>query len=398
MERKPVSAASILVHALVLGFASAVAPTLAFAAVPGRAERITDAGPCDDLVAYIREVLAGPVPYIAHDRGLGYREQEADVEGRLGTWRTQPRAYAVRVAPACRAETRRGAAPAVTAAVRALTQQREPAWIDRGRVLLCTLQDPDSLSEVSAWVTGPDHAEVRAICTAELATWPGAAAVRDQVLGRAVRERAGSIEGRWEIDPAVVAAANVMGTPELYDALVPVLVTARAHQALGYDRLRDAVCDGEGPISDDRAPACATLPADSEDGWRESRRTSRLLMSGAVTAAFAGAVAAAIVERHDETGRWIATAAGVPMGAVIGMGVAGTVVSPSVARREKSGTSSTGNKALLVGSMIAGTVAGGLFGAWAAHSLAASPGSRGTVTGIALAPMYFGTELALFFD
>ena len=121
-------------------------------------------------------------------------------------------------------------------------------------------------------------------------------------------------------------------------------------------------------------------------------------MSGAATAAFAGTVTAAIVERHDETGRWIATAAGVPMGALFGMTVGGAAVGPGIARREKGGTSSTGDKALMTGSLIAGTVAGGLFGAWAAHSLAASPGSRGTVTGVALAPLYLGIELAPFFD
>ena len=194
MERKPV-------QALVLAFVSTFAPSLAVAAVPERSDGMADAGPCDDLVAHIRESLAGPAPDIARDGGPGYREQEGNVEDRLrSTWRTQPRSYTARITPACRAEIRRGAAPAATAAVRALTERREPAWIDRGRILLCTLQDPASLNEVPAWVTGLDHSEVRAICTAELATWPGAEAVRDQVLGRAVRERAGSIEGRWEIE------------------------------------------------------------------------------------------------------------------------------------------------------------------------------------------------------
>ena len=135
----------------------------------GRAGDKTDAGPCDDLVAYVREALAGPVPDITRDRGPGYRDQEGNIEGRLSsTWHTQPRSYRVRVTPACR--------------------------------------------------------------------------------------------GSLEIDPAVVAAANVMGTPELYEALLPVLAMARAHQALGYDRLRDAVCAGEGAMSDERARACATRP------------------------------------------------------------------------------------------------------------------------------------------
>ncbi len=80
------------------------------------------------------------------------------------------------------------------------------------------------------------------------------------------------------------------------------------------------------------------------------------------------------------------------------MTVAGMVVGTVVARREKIGTASTADKALLVGSLIAGTVTGGVYGAWAAHSLAASPGARGTVTAVALAPVYFGTELALLFD
>lgn len=391
MERKPV------VH--VLAFASAFAPAVALAASPEHPEGEAAGGPCDDLVAYVREVLGGPVPDMAHDRGPGYREWEMNIEGRLtSTWRTQPRSYRVRVTPACRAEARRGAAPSATAAVRALTQRPEPALVDRGRILLCTMQDPDSLSQVPMWVTGLDHSEVHTVCTAELATWPGAEGVRDQVLGRAVRERAGDIDGRWEIDPAVVAAANVMGTPELHDALLPVLVTARAHQAVGYDRLREAVCDGEGPIPDARARACSTLPRDSEDEWRQSRRPARLLKSGAMTAVYAGAVTAAIVERHDETGRWIATASGVPLGALLGMTAGGVIVGPGVARREKNGISSTGDKALLYGSMIAGSLAGAACGAWAAHSLAASPGSRGTVTAVALAPLYFGTELALFFN
>lgn len=389
MERKAV--------ALVLTCASAFAPTLAFAAASESAgAEEAGAGPCDDLVAYLGEAL--PVPDLLRYRGLGWAAQERSLEGGLtSTWRTLLGAYASRVTPACRAEIRRGGAPAATAAVRALLQRPEPAWIDRGRILSCMLQDPGSLSEVRQWVTGVDHVEVRAICSAELATWPGAEAVRDQVLGRAVRERAGSLEGRWEIDPAVVAAANVMGTPELHDALLPVLALARAHQALGYDRVREAVCDGEGPMSDDRARACATLPADAEDEWRQTFRPRRALMSGAATAAFAATVTVASVERHDETGRWIATASGVPVGAVIGLTAAGLLAGPRVARREKAGTSSTGDKALLVGSLIA-SVAGGLCGAWAAHSLADSPGARGTVTAAFLAPFYFGTVLMLAAD
>ena len=95
MERKPVS--------VVLAFGSVFAPALAFAAVPGRAGDKTDAGPCDDLVAYVREALAGPVPDITRDRGPGYRDQEGNIEGRLSsTWHTQPRSYTVRVTPACR--------------------------------------------------------------------------------------------------------------------------------------------------------------------------------------------------------------------------------------------------------------------------------------------------------
>jgi hypothetical protein len=372
---------------------------LALAAVPARAEGETDTGPCAALVDYLRGALAGSVPDLAVDRGLDYREREGNLEGRLtSTGRTQPRAYTVLITPACRAETRRGAAPAATSAARAWTQRREPGWIDRGRILLCTMQDPASLGEVAAWTADPDHAEVRAVCVSELATWPGAESVRDQILGRAVRQPAGSRQGRWEIDPAVVATANVMGTPELHEALLPVLAAAHAHQALGYDRLEEAICAGAGTMSEDRARTCSTPPADAEDEWRQSRQTSRLLTTGLATAVFAGAVTGAFVERHDETGRRIATGAGVPLGALIGITTFGVALGSVASRHYKSGPHSAGDKVLGATVLVGGSVVGGLLGGLAARALAASPGARAPVTAVALAPIYLTTVFVLNLD
>ena len=276
-----------------VSLALALASTLVLAAVPARAESEPAAGPCEEIVAYLHEALAGPVPEPFIGRGLDYRQQERNIEGQLqSTWGSAPRTYITRVPPACRAETRRGAAPAATAAARALTQKREPEWIARGRILLCTMQDPASLGQVDAWMADADP-QVRAVCVSELATWPGAELVRGPILGRAVRKRRGSWQGRWEIDQAVVAAANVVGTPDLAEELLPVLVAAEAHQALGYDELRDAVCTNEETMSHDRARACSTLPTDAEDEWWQSPTTEPLVASGALTTVFAGAVTGA---------------------------------------------------------------------------------------------------------
>lgn len=382
----------------VLAVASTLACAIAFEAAPAHAQGGPEIGPCDDLIAYLREPPAGFVLWTDGDRRLTYREQESEVEdGLKSTQLMAPRNYAARVTPACRADARRGAASAAVAAARALLQRGEPAWIDRGHVLLCLMQDPGSLGEVAAWIDDPDHSAVRAVCVSALATWPDAKAVRDQVLGRSVRKSPGNLHGRWEIDPAVVAAAGEMGTPELLEALLPVLAAARDHQAFGYDRLRDTVCMAEGTPSEEHARACATLPVDAEEAWRRSRLPAQLLVSGALTAAFVGSVVGAYVERHDETGRRIATGAGVPLGALVGM-VVGAGVGVAVSGQQKNAHLSTRAKVLMGASTIAGTVAGGVLGGWATHALAASPGNRATVTGVALAPIYFGTEFLLSFD
>jgi hypothetical protein len=222
--------------------------------------------------------------------------------------------------------------------------------------------------------------------------------VRGQILGRAVRKREGNWQGRWEIDPAVVAAANVMGSPELHGVLLPVLAGAHAHQALGYDRLRDAVCMNDRTMSSDRARACSTLPVEGEDEWRQQRQISRLLASGATTAVFAGAVTAAFVERHDEAGRLIATGAGVPLGAVIGLTVGGVLVSHLAHIQDRSGAYSARDRVLVAGALVGGAVAGSVLGGWAARALAASPGARAPVTAIALAPVFLTTAFMLNLD
>lgn len=366
---------------------------LAISAPAARAaDAAPPAGPCDELVGYLREALAGPVPYSMRDSGgmPTYRGLEGNLEDRLtSTWHTQSRAYTSRVTPACRAEIRRGAAPAATAAARAWTQRTEPGWIDRGRILLCTMQDPASLGEVAAWMDNDFQSDVRAVCASELATWPGAEGIRSEIFARAVQKRGFG----WAVDHAVVAAANVLGTPELHEQLVPVLAAAHAHHALGYDRLREAVCAGDSEMSAARARACATFPADAEEEWPQSGRTARWLVKGAATAAFAGAVTVAAVERHDETGRAVATGAGVPLGAVLGLTVAGIAMTAARGGPAK-GADSGGSKVWGTVGLLAGAVVGGIAGANEARRLAASPGARAPVTAVALAPVYFGVVFA----
>jgi hypothetical protein len=368
-------------------FALLIASALAVAAAPARADGETDAGQCDDLVAYLREALGRPVPRLAFAQEPWYRAWEARLEGLLSSTydQTGPRAFVARVTPACRAAARRGAAPEAAAAARALTQRPESGWVDRGRVLLCTMQDPASIGDVAAWIADPLHAAAQAVCTAELATWPGAALLRGPIFARAVRKRGFG----WEIDPPVVAAANVMGTPDLREQLVPVLVSAYAHHALGSDRLRDAVCTEDAEMSNERARACSTLLAGVEQEWPQSGSTARWLAKGAATAVFAGAVTAAALERNHEAGRVIATGAGVPLGAMWGISLA------TAAGRDRSRERESVNTKVR---SVVGAVVGGLVGGLATDALSAKPRARAPVTAVALAPVYLVTVVVLSVD
>ncbi|HET6148625.1 MAG TPA: hypothetical protein VFH68_13910 [Polyangia bacterium] len=246
--------------ALVVGSGLAIGSA---SAAPVRAQAETDPGPCDELVAYLREALAGPVPELDGDRGIDeYRAHERKLEGKLrSTGCTQPQAYTT----------------------------------------------------------------------------------------------------------------------------VPVLAVAHERHAIGHDRLRDAVCTDDGTMSDDRVHACATPAA--EDEWPQSDRAWRWLTKGAATAVFAGAVTAAFVERTDEVSRTIATGAAVPMGAVLGAGIAMALHQLREPR-----------PAIIAIVPIGGAIAGAVLGGLAAHALAASPGARAPVTAVALAPFYSAIVLASSVD
>ncbi len=377
MDTRP---ASLATPALAFVTALALAPAQARAGVA------TDTGPCDDLVAYLRDAPTEPVPRLALTQEPWYEAWEGRLEGLLRSTydETTPRSFTRRVTPACRAATRRGAAPAAVTAARALTQRREPGWVDRGRILLCTMQDPASLADVDAWIADARYAAAQAVCTAELATWPSAGSLRGPIFARAVQRHTFG----WEIDPALVAAANVMNTPELREQLVPVVAAAHAHHALGYDRLRDAVCPFDREKVSERGRACSALPSGAEKEWPQSEPTRRWLAKGAATAVFAGAVTAAAIERHEEAGRLIATGAGVPLGASMGLGVA-------TASRDWSREPDSLRIQLL---SVGVAVAGGLFGGFATNALAAKPNARAPVTAVALAPLYAVTLFALSVD
>jgi hypothetical protein len=376
---------------------------LALAAPSAHAEGPPAGGPCEQLVPYLRESLAGPVPLPEINFEREYRDWERSLEYRLVSLRSgTPPGYLARVTPACRAETRRAAAPEAAAVARAWTQRAEPGWIDRGRALLCTMQDPGSLGQVAGWVAVPGHAVAPAVCADALATWPGAESVRGPIFEQAVRRRPASLFGRWEIAAAFVAAANAMGTPELREQMVPVLVAANVHHAIGYDRLREAVCRDDGTMSGARRSACLTLPAEGEDGWRRDEEPRRAVAKGVMTAVFAGAVTAAVVERNHEAGRAIATGSGAPLGAVIGAVVLGATVGAAVSAATGSDPirrpEPPGVKALIQGGFLVGALAGGVAGGLVAHSLAASPAARGPVTALALAPMYATLVLTVSFE
>lgn len=260
-----------------------------------------------------------------------------------------------------------------------LLQRSDATSVDRDRMVLCTRQEPGVLAELGAWMADEDHPLARAVCVAELATWPGAEVARRTILAGAVRRPEG---GSWEIDPAIVAAANVMGTFELREELVPVLAEAHAHHAIGYDRLRAALCAKDAAMSGDRARVCSTLPAQAEDGWRRNGPRAWLIR-GFLTIDYGAAIAASIAARDSEAGRPIATVAGVAGGWVAGIvaahygGVAGGLDAGK-------GETSVGFEGLIIG----GSIVGGVLGGLAAHALAASPGARVPLTVIGLAPLY----------
>jgi hypothetical protein len=207
----------------------------------------------------------------------------------------------------------------------------------------------------------------------------------------AIRDRQTSW-ARWEVKEAVIAAAKAPESPQVRDQLVPVLVAAHERNASGYDRLRAAVCTGCETMSADRVRACTTLPAGLEDGWRRRDRIETWVVGGVVTAAYAGAIAATIIERDGDTGRGVATAAGVPIGTLTGIiAVAGATRPVFASSDEKGGSYSTGQKILAASVAVGGAIAGGVIGGWVAHSLADSPGARVTVTAVALTPMYLAT-------
>lgn len=195
----------------------------------------------------------------------------------------------------------------------------------------------------------------------------------------------------WEIDAAVITAAAAAASPQVRDQVVPVLVTAHARHASGYDRLRAAVCMDDETMSAARARACSTLLAGLEDGWRRRDRTEQWVVRGVATAVYAGAITAASVGRDGDSSRGIATAAGVPLGAVTGITVLVVAVGPFIASDPKQGSASTGHQILAASAVVVGAIAGGVIGGWVAHSLADSPGARAPVTAVGLAPLYLTT-------
>lgn len=355
--------------------------TVAFATA---ADRDTSIGPCDALADYLRGALAGPVPVISGPTfiDLGYEAREKRLEDSLrSTSPTAPLTYARRVTPVCRAETRREDAPAAVAAreaARAWTQRSERGWIDRGRIVRCAMQDFPAYNVLADWMADYFAPESRAVCASALATWPDSEHVRADIFARALRENHTSW-AHWEVDEAVVAAANVLGTAELREQLVGLLVAAHTHQALGYDRLREAVCASDATMSSARARACSTLPAAAEHEWTHRYRRWQWTIRGVGAVAGAGLVTAAFLTRHQADSRRIPTAVAIPGGAIAGIDAA---VLASIVRQNKDDEDFL--PFWVVGGMLGGAVVGGL----GVHELAAWPGARAPLTALAFAPIY----------
>ena len=369
--------ATILATAGVVGFISAgtarAAPT----------DNATSGGPCDSLTEYLRGELAGPEPTITRPSLMepDYDVRERRLEDSLRSASpTGPMAYARRVTPACRAEARADtpAAAAALEAARAWTRRPELGWADRGRIIRCSLPDLTAFSHLRDWMDQPFLPEARAVCASALATWPEAETVRGQLFARALRRNQGSMPD-WKVDEAVVAAANVLGSPELREQLVPVLVAAQAHRALGYDRLRDALCTDDGTMSSDRRQACWSSPAGAEEEWHRTMRPWQWLARAGVTAAYGGIVAMSYVNRNHPDDRQMSTLSGVVGGVMVAEAV---LFSATAYRRTQDDSFEFAGRFL--GSALAGAVIGGV----TFHALGRSPDARAPLTAVGLAPAY----------
>jgi hypothetical protein len=115
------------------------------------------------------------------------------------------------------------------------------------------------------------------------------------------------------------------------------------------------------------------------------------VVRGVATAAYAGAITAAAVERNREAGREIATVAGIPDGVCLGAIAAGIVMIPIVGADDAKKGSPAVRHTIGAVVWVAGLVAGGVVGARVAHSLAASPDARVPVTAVGLASTYLTT-------
>src|SRR5204862_2821708 len=76
----------------------------------------------------------------------------------------------------------------------------------------------------------------------------------------------------WEIDQAVLAAAQASKAPALRNRLAPTLRTAQARRARGFTSLRDAVCLQSAPADlAELQQACAAAVGQSESRWESER-------------------------------------------------------------------------------------------------------------------------------
>ena len=180
-----------------------------------------------------------------------------------------------------------------------------------------------------------------------------------------------------------------MGTSELREQLVPVLVEANARHAARYDRLRAALCV-DSAMSGDRMRACAALPAGAEERWRWNSPKAWVIR-GFLTLDYGAAIALSVATRDVSAGRPLATVAGAAGGfmvgdiAAVGGAMAGGLLHDG---REPD----AGAYFLIAGSSIVGGVLGGL----ATHALAASPGARVPLTVLGFAPLYVFSVAATF--
>jgi hypothetical protein len=223
------------------------------------------------------------------------------------------------------------------------------------------------------------------VCISEFVNWPNAEVARQKAFAQLVR----SDEYAWELEDALPFLLDADPSPVLRNQLVPVLEEAQRQsvqdkgQGGEAETLYRHICAELDQASFERRTACARGPT---GGFQASpSRVKHPVLDVSLTLAAAGFVAGTYAARNSDSGRAMATGAGVFGGATLGFLTGAAIAAQNAGAFYHKGGFDKGLSALLLGT----TIAGGVLGGVAAYYATSSPTARTPVAGLGLAIPYF---------